>query len=267
MSGATTTVRSLGLSFATLFSLGAEAAEPAVPYELRVEGALPVQYLETVSNGSRSHSESYAPFLAVAATALVAPDISTSVFANGGHDPPGRFRDGDSTVASFGANIVKHWGALATGVSVEHTYFYADSFGRLDNIANDVNLFARYNVRPNPDLKINPEATMTARFDEALAIQRYSYSFRIEIEQRLIDQWWLIARPRVRYSDYVGAEAGRRDFTASLVSGLKYQFNPNVSFVAVAGVEDRSSNVTSRNRDRFVVGASLDFNFSPRLPW
>jgi len=60
--------------------------------------------------------------------------------------------------------------------------------------------------------------------------------------------------------------AGRRDFTLSVVTGLKYEFTENVSFVTLIGYENRSSNISSRNMDRFVGGASFDFKFSPRLP-
>ena len=43
-----------------------------------------------------------------------------------------------------------------------------------------------------------------------LTVQRYSYGARIDIEQRLSGPWWLVAASRLRRSDYVGSESGRR---------------------------------------------------------
>jgi hypothetical protein len=263
VAGTATAGRSVRLGFAALlWPLAAEAAEPSTPYAVRVEGSLPVQYLASSSATAQQKSISYAPFLGMTATALIAPDVTTSLFANGGHDPPGRFRDADSTFASVGANVVKRWGAFSAGLSFEHTYYYGGTFETLNNVANDFNIFARYEWRPNGDLLIRPETSVSARYDETLAIERYSYNLRVEIEQRLVDSLWLVARPRMRFSDYVGSEAGRHDVSLSFVSGIKYVINPNVSFVTLGGVEHRNSNVASRNRDRYVVGASLDFNFN-----
>ena len=47
----------------------------------------------------------------------------------------------------------------------------------------------------------------------------------------------------------------------SAVAGLRYRFNDNVSFRAVAGVEHLESNVATLSHDRLVAGASLDFDF------
>ena len=88
--------------------------------------------------------------------------------------------------------MVKRWGALGTGISIEHTHYYDGNFGPTTNIANDVNLFAGYVWKPNPDLRITPAATVTMRVDDALAVQRYSYSARVEIEQRLVGPLWAV---------------------------------------------------------------------------
>ena len=97
------------------------------------------------------------------ATAHLQSDWTTAVFANGGHNPLGSFADGDNTLASVGANLVKHWGALRAGISLEHTRYFDDAFGRTTNIGNDVNVFAGYLWRPNPDLQIRSAATLAMR--------------------------------------------------------------------------------------------------------
>ena len=70
---------------------------------------------------------------------------------------------------------------------------------------------------------------------------------------------WVVASQRIRYSEYVGSESGRRDTRLAIVGGLKYVFGDNVSAKLLAGYENRTSNVT-RTSDRYFVGASLDFD-------
>jgi len=234
---------------------------------MTVEGSLPVQYVETRRSGTRQESWIAEPYLAVRASHWIEPDLRTSVFANGGHDPLGSFRDSANTVASFGANLVKSWGSLSTGVSVEHSYYYDGVFGPPNMIANDVNIFARYEFRPNRDLRITPELVGTVRADDGFDVSRYTYSFRTEVEQRLIGSWWWVVKPRIRYAAYVGDESGRHDLTLSIVSGLRYQFTENVSFLAVAGYETRDSNIAGKSFDKLVGGVGLDFKFNPKLPW
>ena len=72
--------------------------------------------------------------------------------------------------------------------------------------------------------------------------------------------------PRLRYADYVGSEAGRRDTRIAIVGGLKYVFNDSVSARMLAGYENRSSNVAGRGSDKFTVGASLDFDIDFTRP-
>ena len=250
----------LGLAAAVGLAAAAHGAEPAVPIQVRAEGSFPLQYTESVGSTSRQHNLTAAPYVGLIATAHLAPDVSTSVFVNGGHNELGSFRDNDNTFVSAGGNLVKRWGALSAGISVEHTHYYDGIFGPTTNMANDVNLFAGYIWRPNPDLKITPAATVTVRLDDAFAVQRYTYGARVEIEQRLSGPWWAFVTPRIRYADYVGSEAGRRDTRVAIVGGLKYVFNDSVSARMLAGYENRSSNVAGRGSDKFTVGVSLDFD-------
>ena len=250
----------LGLAAAVGLAAAAQGAEPAAPIQLRAEGSFPLQYSESASGTSRQHNLSAAPYLGLIGTANLAPDVSTSVFANGGHNELGTFRDNDNTFASVGGNLVKRWGVLSTGISIEHTHYYSGIFGPTTTIANDVNLFAGYIWKPNPDLKITPAVTVAMRADDAFAVQRYTYGARVEIEQRLSGPWWALVMPRVRYLDYVGTEAGRRDTRVAVVGGLKYVFNDSLSARMLAGYENRSSNIAGKSSDKFNVGASLDFD-------
>ena len=256
----------LGLAAALGLAATAQGAEPQVPIQVRADGSFPLQYIESVSNTSRQHNLSAAPYLGLVATANLAPDVSTSVFANGGHNELGSFRDNDNTFVSAGGNLVKRWGALSTGISVEHTHYYDGIFGPTTNIANDVNLFVGTIWRPNPDLKITPAATVSMRVDEAFAVQRFTYGARVEIEQRLTGPWWAFVTPRLRYLDYVGSEAGRRDTRLAIVGGLKYVFNDSVSARMLAGYENRSSNVAGKDSDKFTFGVSLDFDIDFTRP-
>jgi hypothetical protein len=250
----------LGLAAMVGFAAVAEGAEPSVPVQVRAEGSFPLQYIESISGASRQHNLTAAPYLGLIATTNLATDVSTSVFANGGHNQLGSFRDNDNTFASVGGNLVKRWGALSTGISIEHTQYYSGIFGPTSNIANDVNLFAGYRWGPNPDLRITPSVTVTMRVDDAFAVQRYTYGARLEIEQRLSGPWWAFVIPRIRYLDYVGSEAGRRDARLAIVGGLKYVFNDSVSARILAGYENRSSNIAGKGSDKFDAGVSLDFD-------
>ena len=252
-----------------LVAAAVQGAELPAPFELRAEGSFPLQYVETVTSKSSSHTLTPAPYLGLVATAHLQPDLTTAIFANGGHSQLGSFAENDNTFVSAGANLVKHWGAWRIGTSFEHTHYFDGVFGDTTIVANDVNVFASYLWQPNPDLRIRPSATATMRLDEALAAQRYSYGGRIDIEQRLFGRWWLVAASRLRFSDYVAGEAGRRDTRFAVVSGLKYEINESVGARLLAGYEDRTSNIASKRAEKFTIGASLDFDIDfmrPRWP-
>lgn len=261
----------VGAAAAIAVAAAAHGAEPTAPFSLRAEGQFPLQYVETTTPRSTQHATSVAPYLGLTATAGLAPGLSASIFANGGHPQLGSFRDNDNTFASVGGNLVKHWdAALSTGVSLEHTHYYDGVFGQTTNIANDVNVFANYRWTPNKDLKITPGVTVTVRLDEAFAVQRYTYGARLNIEQRLFgSRWWWFATPRIRYYDYVGSDAGRRDTRLAISSGLRYEFNEMVSAQMLVAYENRQSNIASRNSDKLAFGASIDFDIDfqrPRWP-
>jgi hypothetical protein len=238
----------------------AQGAEPAPRFELRAEASFPLQYGQSFTQASQQTAHTVAPFGGLMATAHLQNDWSTSVFASGGHDQLGRFRDNDDTFASFGGNVVKRWGAFLGGVSVEHTHFYDGAFGATTNIANDVTLFGRYNYVLGRDLRLTPAMGAALRLDDNFSAERVSLAFSLDIERRLIGSWWFIARPRIRTSAYLGEQAGRQDLAMSLVAGAKYYFNDNVSFTTLAGGESRSSTDLDRRREKFIVGASLDFD-------
>ena len=258
-------IKILLFGFVTLVAV--VPARGAEPIELRAEGSFPVKYTETISDTSRQNRLSAGPYLAFIASGRLQPDLSVSLFAEGGQERLTGFRETNNTFASFGGNIVKRWGAFLTGMSVEHIQFFQGPFGFAVNDANDLNVFARYHLKPNADLRISPMAIAATRLDDALSVQRYSFSARVDIEHRLVDSWWLVAMPRVRLFDYVGASAGRRDVFLAALAGLKYEFNDNVSLIMLAGYETISSNFAGRSLDRLLVGASIDFNFNFGRDW
>lgn len=254
----------LGLAAALLTAAPAagQIAPADLPFEVRVRGSFPLQYSEIVRGASQQAGFSAAPYLSLMAVRELQPSLTTTAFVEAGHAPLGQFRDNDNTFTSFGGNIVKRWDNFSIGTSLEHTQFYSGAFDAATSTANDVNIFARYYWLPNEDLQIRPIASAAVRFDDTLAAQRYTISGVIDIERRLIGSWWLIAVPRLRYSEYTGAEAGRRDLTASIVAGLKYAFNESVSAKMLAGYESRMSNLPNRDRERLIVGVSLDYEFA-----
>lgn len=245
---------------------GAPPPLPAMPFAVRVEGSFPVQYTEALRGSSRQEGVIGAPYLNVLAVRELQPGLTAAAFVEGGHAPLGQFRDTDNTFGSFGGNIVKRWEQFHLGAGLERTHFYDGMFGPLNDIANDVNVFGRYLWRPSADLRITPSAVANLRFDDSFSAERYTATVRADIERRLVGSWWIVAVPRLRYATYVGDEAGRKDFTASIVGGLKYEFNDNVSVRMLAGYENRMSNVADKNRERFITGVSLDFEFAAVPP-
>jgi hypothetical protein len=133
---------------AASIAVAARGAEQAPAVEFRVEGSFPIQYVETVSRGTRRDNVLNSPFLELSVIGHLQPGLDASIFASGGHDPLGEFRDNDNTFLSAGANIVKRWGAFSAGVSFERTHFYDGTFEQAGNIANDFNVFARYRWTP-----------------------------------------------------------------------------------------------------------------------
>lgn len=250
-----------------LSAASGQGTQPAPPFDVRVQGSIPVQYTEILRGTSSQNGVIGAPYLSLLAARELQPGLTSAAFVEGGHAPLGQFRDNDNTFTSFGGNIVKRWGQFSLGTSLERTHFYDGVFGPTNSIANDVNIFARHGWSPNADLRITPSAVVNLRFDDTFSAQRYTVNGRVDIERRLIGAWWLVAIPRVRYDDYTGDQAGRRDFSASIVAGLKYEFNANVSARMLAGYDNRTSTVADRNRERFIVGVSLDFEFAFGRPW
>jgi hypothetical protein len=249
----------LGLAAAMSAVTLAHGAEPSIPLAIRAEGSFPIQSIETFKSTAQTGTTLNSPYFGLSAIAQLQADLKASVFADGGHNKLGGFRDTDNTFASFGAGIARKLGAFTSGVSFEHTYFYNGTFDSINSVANDLNLFVRYDGRPNPNLQITPVVAAEARLDDTLAVQRYTYSARVDIEQRLIGSWWFITTPRIRYSDYVNKEAGRLDVVLSMQAGLKYVINDSVSIRTLAGAEDRASNIKGKSLDKLTVGASIDF--------
>jgi hypothetical protein len=250
----------LGLVAAVGLATAVRSAELAAPFELRGEGSFPLQYIESLSGASRQHTLTAAPYVGLTARAYLQPDLTTSIYTEGGHERLGSFRDTDNTFASIGGNLVKHWGTISAGMAIERTHYFDGVFGATANIANDVVLFARHVWRPNQEFRLISAVNATIRMDEGLAVQRYTYSARFDIERRLLGSWWALAAMRIRYADYVGGLPGGHDTRLAFVGGLKYEFNDSVSARLLAGYENRTSNIASRNTDKYSIGASLDFN-------
>jgi hypothetical protein len=259
---------SAGRTIALAVALGlvaAGAAQAAELLQVRAEGSFPLQYVESLS-GSRRNNLTAAPYLGLIGTVGLQHDLTSSVFVNGGHPPLGSFRDTDDTFVSAGADLVRHWGALRAGTSLEYTQYYDGVFAATSRTATDANLFVGYRWQPTADLRVRPGASVAMRLDESFAVQRYSFNARLAVEHRIVGQWWAVVSPRFRYSHYVGADSGRRDTRAAIVGGLRYDFNDSVSASLLAGYETRNSNVPNRSGERLIAGASLDFDIDFMRP-
>ncbi len=244
----------------------AQGDGPAPSFEWRAAGSIPLQYVETSTPRGDRQTLNGIPYLALTATAHLPSDVSASIFANGGHGQLGSFRDNDNTFASAGSSIARRWGAFTAGVSFDHTNYFDGAFQERTNVANEFNLFASYRWTPNPGLRIRPSIGATMRMDETFAVERYSYTARLDIEQQISGRLWWVVSPRFRALDYVGSEAGRHDMRLAAVTGLKYVINDNMSARFLVGFDSRTSTVASRAAEKFTVGASIDFELSSARP-
>ena len=146
------------------------------------------------------------------ATAHLQNDWSSSVFATGGHDQLGRFRDNDDTFASFGANVVKRWGAFLGGVSVEHTHFYDGTFGETANIANDVIAVRALQLdAPARISRVTPGDRRDAADGRHFSAERYSYGV-VARYRAAADRLLVVHRPAAHSRQQLSSasEAGRQ---------------------------------------------------------
>ena len=248
-------------------------AEPAGRRSsLRAEGSFPLQYIETVSVRSRQQSMSAAPYLGLTATGHLQPDLSTSVFANGGHNQLGSFRDNDNTFASSGGNHRQAMGrASAPGRASSTPMYYDGMFGATTNIANDVNVFASYSWKPNPDLRITPGVTATARLRRRIRRCSATATAHGSTSSSGCSAAGGSSRRRgFAITTMSAADAGRRDIAGvDRRRACKYEINESVSVTMLGRLREPDIEHRRQGLRQLHVGASLDFDIDfarPRWP-
>jgi len=267
------TKRVLVLSFALVGFANAAAAEnPSTPtaekfptLNFAIDGSLPLQYESNPTRVETKRQPDYvfSPYFKLSAFGDLRPDLSYSFYAATSVDRYLQTEDNTGSLAAFGTQLIKKWESLQLGVTYEHSYGYDKDFETLFSSNNDFGVFLRYSyTNPAGDFNIRPYLTATTRLDEGLALQRNLYSFKIDFERRLIDRWWIILTPRVRYYNYFDTQAGRRDLITSISTGLKFDVSRDVNFTTSIGYENRASNIPGKNYDNLIIGASLDFSYT-----
>jgi len=90
-------------------------------------------------------------------------------------------------------------------------------------------------------------------------VERNLFRFKVDLERKVADRWWVFATPSLRVYDYV---SGRLDDIYAITTGLRYDITRDVSLTSSVGYESRNSSSSSRNFNNMVVGLSLDFSYT-----
>jgi hypothetical protein len=243
----------------------ARSTEPSPAFNFALDGSLPGQIENNITrvphNGTTDFS--YSPFLKLSAITNPRPDLTYSIYADMNVNRYLQYFNNSGSTAGVGTQLVKKWDGLQLGALYDWSDFYDRDFRERFGTNNDLGLFLRYYyVTPDAKLRIKPNLAMTTRFDQDLAVQRYLYSFKVDFEYRFMDRWSAIVTPRVRYYDYVGVQAGRRDLIYSVSTGLRHNITDNLDFTTTVGYENRVSNLPGKDYNDLTIGATLDFSFT-----
>jgi Putative beta-barrel porin 2 len=243
----------------------AKSIEPSPAFNFALDGSLPAQIDNNVTRVT--HNEitdfNYSPFLKLSAIAALRPDLTYSIYADTNVNRYLQYFNNNGSTAGVGTQLVKKWDGLQLGALYDWSQFYDRDFRERFGANNDFGVFLRYYyATPDTKLRIKPNLAMTSRFDNELSIQRYLYSFKVDFEYKFMDRWSAIVTPRVRYYDYVGLQAGRRDLVYSVSTGLRHNITDDLDFTTTVGYENRVSNLPGKDYNDLTIGASLDFSFT-----
>lgn len=259
-----------GLLCAGLCATPAGAAERAPTLGLSIDGSASTAFTDNTYRNPQGRSDFLtSPYLKLSAAGRLVPNLTYSLYASGGFDKYATRGDADSTFAALGASLRRRWGPFHIGASYERSRAYDGIFGPFLYTAHDVSASAGYNyIGPGTRLKIRPGMTVAHRSADDPSAQRFVYSFKVDIEHRLVERWWLTLTPRVRFYHFTSStNAGRQDTLSSISGGLRYSFNDDLSLSATAGYETRTSTKDDKRFDNFGAGASIDFSYNLDPPW
>jgi hypothetical protein len=258
-----------GMVLAAAIAIGraAERTPERLPtIALGIDGSLPLNYSDDRLNNpaGRTGRADYltSPYLRLSLDGKLRPDLSYSFYASGGFDKYPSQGDADSTFATLGASVTKRWGDLRVGASFERNHAYDGIFGAFLYVAHDLGGYASYLYTDAAKvLRINPRMSISRRFSDDLSAESYIISFKVDMERKLAERWWVTVTPRLRYQHFLGGDnLGREDTIYSISTGLRYSINDHFGLSGSIGYERRTSNVDSRNFDSFGAGLSLDFS-------
>jgi hypothetical protein len=79
-------------------------------------------------------------------------------------------------------------------------------------------------------VRIKPAVSISRRFSDDASQESYVASFKVDLERKLADHWWVTLTPRIRYQNFLGGEnLGREDTIYSISTGLRYSINDNIA--------------------------------------
>ncbi len=229
----------------------------------QLDASLPLQYgTNSLLVPVNSQGDFFvSPFLKLSALGSIDPTTTFSIYANGGPDAFARVREADDGVATAGGKIQKAFGNFGVGGIYEHSLVYDGIFRTLLFQVNDFSAFAGYKFVGPAGLTISPSVMVTYREADLASAERVLYTLKAAITQDLTKDLTLFLTPRLRYYEFTnGTASGRRDTRPSVVTGLTYQFNPDVGVTGSVEYDQRWSNTAGRNFTNTVFLVSLDFS-------
>jgi hypothetical protein len=245
------------------------AAERTPTADVFIDGSVPLNFTDDRYGNPQGHADYLtSPYLRMSLNGRLVPSLHYALYASGGFDKYPSRADADSTFATLGASLTKRWGDFRLGFSLERNHAYDGVFGPFLYVAHDLGSYVSYLYTDAAKVvRIKPAVSLSRRFSEDASQESYVASFKVDLERKLADRWWVTPTPRIRYQNFLGGEnLGREDTIYSISTGLRYSINDNIGVSSSVGWERRTSNVPGRNFDSFGAGISLDFSHTFGMP-
>src|SRR5262245_20332593 len=220
-------------------------AQSFTPPVIEIDGSLPIQYTNNAFRAPVGTVQDFftSPFLKLSANGDLHPNLSYSIYGSGGIDKFFQHTDADDALATAGANLSAKAGSLTFGTIYEHNYAYDGIYRSLLFIADDVTGYVRYNIVAPFGLIAKPSLAASYRFADEPSAQRYLYTLKLDLSQKITDNLSLVSTPKIRFYSFTdGINNGRHDQLFSMSGGLRYAFSPEVSLTTSASYEHRNSN-------------------------
>ena len=140
-------------------------------------------------------------------------------------------------------------GRIRVGISIERNHAFDGIFGPFLYVAHDLGDLSQLSLhRRGQDLRLRPGVSISRRFADDPSQESYVVSFKVDLERKLTEKWWVTLTPRIRYQHFLGGDnQGRQDTIYSISTGLRYSINDHVGFRARSAMSGGHPTSTAKN--------------------